>query len=494
VILCASLMAQGFAQEQPPIRITAPAAGTVVNPGQTIMVYVSNPEEPLKGMMLFAPDLDVTGPSIVQSPPFQFAITIPQKTRPGLHAIRVFGFPTSPPKSPDPSSFPGSFAEVSIDVEFPDPPERISTTPQCAVSPNKRPHRLNCSVPVGRELEIGGLSTVEVYGGYSDGSVVDLTRSTQTTFTSESPEIATVTAEGLVRGVGPGSTHIVIDGRLSVALVVGPHVIIAPPETTLKAGQTREFVARLSSPPSGTVTWTLNPPVGSVIDGLYKAPDSIDSQQTVLLTAASGVDPSVSATAVIKLSPVVSVDIVPAYAVVYVSQKRQFSAITANAGMAGVKWSISPSGAGVIDSAGLYTAPDSISALQSVKIIATSAANPAISGNTAIYISPRPFALFIPLSALRLAPGASGQINVTLLATDRFFHPIDLAVAAVPSGVTAAFSKPTLLGNNQTTLTFTAGGAVVPGIYKVTVIARDTVYPEMTHSCELTLNIRGESN
>jgi len=278
-----------------------------------------------------------------------------------------------------------------------------------------------------------------------------------------------------------------------VTVVPAIRMRLHPAEATLQAGQTREFVAGVNDPKSPDIVWSLSPKLGTVVNGLYTAPAALDSQQQVILTVASAADPTLAATAVIHLSPVASVCIVPGYAVLYSAQTRNFTANTANAGSAGLRWSISPTAAGTIDFGGLYTAPRVIPKLQSVKITATSVANPAISGSTTIYISPQPFVLFFESFYVRITQGTSQTINVAVLATDRFWHPIALMALGLPPGVTATFAQPTIKGNSKTRLTFAVSAKAAKKSYTVTVVAQDTVIPTLTQSQSVTLTIGGRS-
>jgi uncharacterized protein YjdB len=49
---------------------------------------------------------------------------------------------------------------------------------------------------------------VRVLGAFGDGSQEALTKSSKTTYTSANPNVATVSADGLVTAVGPGKTSI----------------------------------------------------------------------------------------------------------------------------------------------------------------------------------------------------------------------------------------------------------------------------------------------
>jgi len=453
---------------QTTLEITSPASGTVVNPGHVIGVTVRASGGPFELVSIAGEPIGFSQPR--KEPPYQFDIEIPEKTIPGEYGLTAIG---------KPAAGDAVFSQpIAIDVERPDEPRKITTN-----------FRL-LNMRVGEDLPI------DVYGAYADGSEVNLTKSRQTTYFSESPAIVTVSREGRVKSIAPGTTRIVIDGKIAVPVTVEPLIQIMPPKATLKASQTRVFSARLTRPPEGKVTWTLNPSVGSMEGGgwvaKYTAPDTLTSQKTVAITATSVDDPSLTATAVITLSPAASIEVYPRWMVLYKAQTQQFTAITANAGTDGVKWSVS--GAGSIDATGLYTAPDPIEKMQPVKIVATSAANPAISKTTTIYISPRPFKLFCFPPALTLAPGKTTDATVMLLATDRFWHPITLAVEGVPIGIKAALSEETLKGNSQASLTLTYENETVPADYKITVTAHDSIYPVLVDSETFTLHVGGPAH
>jgi hypothetical protein len=446
---------------QATLEITSPANGTVVNPGHVIGVIVAASGGAFEFVSVAGEPIGFSQNRSEQ--PYQFDIEIPEKTVPGEYTLTAIGKPVRGE---------AVFSQpIVIDVERADLPQKITPSSRLL------------------DMEIGWELPIDLNGTYADGSSVDLTKSRQTTYVSESPAIATVSREGLIKAVAPGSTRIVIDGKIAVPVTVEPLIKMFPSKATLKASQTREFTARITRPPNGKVTWTLNPSVGTVVDGKYTAPDALVSAQTVEIAATSVDDPNVTATALITLSPEASIEILPAWAVLYKAQTQQFTATTANAGTEGVKWSVSPSGAGSIDSSGLYTVPDPIEKMQPVKIVATSAANPSISGSTTIYISPRPFKLFCYPLALELSPGKTTQATVMPLATDRFWHPIALLVEGVPIGIKSALDEQTLKGNTAATLTFTYENQTVPGDYKITVTARDTVYPVLTDTETLTLRV-----
>ncbi|MCP5120705.1 MAG: hypothetical protein GY953_58675, partial [bacterium] len=153
-------------------------------------------------------------------------------------------------------------------------------------------------------------------------------------------------------------------------------VTVAPGSVELQESQTQQFTATVMGTSNHSVTWSLNPAVGTINpSGLYTAPASITSQQTVTITGASVADPTKKATATVTLTPPVGVTVSPASVTLGQGQKQQFTAAVTNTGNSGVTWSRSP-GIGSVNSSGLYTAPASISSQQTVTVTATSMADP----------------------------------------------------------------------------------------------------------------------
>jgi RHS repeat-associated protein len=84
-------------------------------------------------------------------------------------------------------------------------------------------------------------------------------------------------------------------------------VSVTPSSALLYAGQTQQFLASVAGAGNQGVNWTITPATGagtiSTTSGLYTAPATISSQQTVIVTATSQAYPTQSAFATITLSP-----------------------------------------------------------------------------------------------------------------------------------------------------------------------------------------------
>ncbi len=341
---------------------------------------------------------------------------------------------------------------------------------------------------------MGERIVLDVIGTYADGSTANLTKSSQTNFTSESAGIVTVDQNGLLTAVAPGSTRVIVNNSVTIPVTVDQPVIISPAKATLRASQTRQFVARLTTnPPNNGIVWSINPPgVGSIENtGLYTAPATIASQQIVTLTATSIADNTQTATATVTLSPAASIQISPGWATVYPGQNQQFTATTSNVGTAGVTWSTSPQWLGSIGNTGTYTAPPHWFpyTVQRVVVTATSAANPSYSASVTFWISPPPFLLLSGAPGVSVPPGNSVTLGITELAADRFGHPVALSVSGLPAGVTGTFAPGMITGSGGATLTLTAAESATQGNYSIRVTGTDTLVPSLTASLAVLLGV-----
>lgn len=81
-------------------------------------------------------------------------------------------------------------------------------------------------------------------------------------------------------------------------------VTLTPGSASLNQGGTQQFAATVTGTSNTAVTWTLAPAVGSVsLTGLYTAPATVTTAQTVTVTATSAADASKSASASVTVNP-----------------------------------------------------------------------------------------------------------------------------------------------------------------------------------------------
>jgi hypothetical protein len=183
------------------------------------------------------------------------------------------------------------------------------------------------------------------------------------------------------------SKGMVQEGVWSVPVAVS--LSVSPAAVSLGAGSSQQFSASVSTTATNkTVTWSVSPAVGSIsAAGLYTAPASIASQQTVMVNATSAADPGKTATASVTLMPSINVTVSPATVTLTASASQQFSATVTGTSNTAVAWSISPQ-LGSISATGVYTAPASVTSSQSVTVTATSAADHTKIASAVITLAP----------------------------------------------------------------------------------------------------------
>ncbi len=306
-------------------------------------------------------------------------------------------------------------------------------------------------------------ASVSLGAGATQQFVARVSSASNTAVTwSLSPAVGTITSSGLYTAPASiGSAQTITLKAISTAdpskydtavisLIPAASVSLAPASVSLGAGDTQQFIARVSNTSNSAVTWSVSPAVGSITAaGLYTAPASIASAQTITLTATSTADPSKSDTAVISLVPAASISLTPTSVSLGAGATQQFTARVANASNAAVMWSISPA-IGSISASGFYTAPALIGSAQTVTVTATSVADPSKSARATI-------SLTVPVSqfvTVRVAPtwyvvhsGASQQFTATVDGANdqRVTWNVSGVGTISPSGVYTAPSAVTTL-------------------------------------------------
>jgi hypothetical protein len=174
--------------------------------------------------------------------------------------------------------------------------------------------------------------------------------------------------------------------------VLAPSVSIAPATVNLAGGESRQFSASITNLQDSRVLWSVSPTIGSIsVTGLYTAPAVIAAAQTVSVKATSVADPSRSAVSTVTLlpPPPVMVSVSPPTSSLQAGQQQQFTAAVAGTANTAVVWSLTPA-VGTISAAGLYTAPSTVTSVQSLSVRATSVADASKSAAATITLNPVP--------------------------------------------------------------------------------------------------------
>lgn len=263
-----------------------------------------------------------------------------------------------------------------------------------------------------------------------------------------SAQTVTVTATSQVTGIVSATATITL-----LPVQVG----VTPPGISLFGTQTQQYTATVTNSADPSVTWSINPNVGSIsTTGLYTAPAVSLSQQTVTVTATSVVDSTRSASVQVTLVPV-AISAAPPTTTLYASQTQQLTATVTNSVNTSVTWSISPSGVGAVSAAGLYTAPGLILSQQTVTITATSVADNTKSASVQITLVPIAVSVAPPTATLVAAQ--TQQFTATVTNSSNTSVTWSIAPAGVGSISAAGLYTPPVLIATVQTVTVTATSA-----------------------------------
>jgi hypothetical protein len=214
---------------------------------------------------------------------------------------------------------------------------------------------------------------------------------------------------------GSGKTAVYVNPATNPTVGVS----LSPASVTLLPGKTQQFTATVAGTANTAVTWSVSPTVGTISSGgLYTAPATMGSAQTVTVTATSVVNTSKKATATVTITPPVQVSVMPLQASLTTAQTQQFTATVAGTTNTAVAWSVNGvSGGnrtvGTISSAGLYTAPASLSSPLSVTVSATSQQDQSKSAAASVMVTPRVTVSVSPGST-SLTAGQTQQFAATV--------------------------------------------------------------------------------
>lgn len=265
-------------------------------------------------------------------------------------------------------------------------------------------------------------AVVTLSAGQSQQLTASVTGSTNTAVTwSMSPAVGTLsnglyTAPANISGTqtvtvtATSSADPTKSASSSISLASSVGIAITPGSVTLGPGQSNQFNVSISGTTNTGVTWSLSPVVGTITNGVYTAPATITTLQTIMLTVASMADPTKTAQSAITLTPPapVTISVSPNQATLLASQTQQFTASIQGTTNTAVSWSIFPTTSGTITSGGLYTAPSSVTSSQTVWVTATSAADSTKSATSVVTLSPN-ISIQLPVEVI----GFDGKTTTT---------------------------------------------------------------------------------
>jgi hypothetical protein len=186
-IVILSCIFAGFLAAQPSLRITSPADGTTVHPGEslTVTVEASPPEAAFAAILVGAPDPLGFGEEDPKARPYRFTFQIPEHAPPKKYSLTAMGTLAAPPRLIYSNS-------IDVVIERADSPVSITVYPVVA----------DFTMDQKRYLQVTGL--------YADKTTADLTQSTRIEYASSDPDVAAVDSQGIVSPVAPGSAKITV--------------------------------------------------------------------------------------------------------------------------------------------------------------------------------------------------------------------------------------------------------------------------------------------
>jgi len=185
---------------EPTLKITAPADGAVVDPAKEFTVEVE--AEPAVAFQTVAVigENPIGLSDVLTAPPYRFTMKTKPDCDSGVYRLTAIGRTRSGEQVYS--------KRVSIDLERSDDPTKLKAELS--------------SVSFG---EVGEECLLVITGVYGDGSLVSVSRSTRTKYSSSDPSVVVVEGD-MAKAVGPGFADITVKhGPLNLVIPVG-----VPPE------------------------------------------------------------------------------------------------------------------------------------------------------------------------------------------------------------------------------------------------------------------------
>ena len=197
----------------------------------------------------------------------------------------------------------GSGAAVTINGQ---PPSVSLSSLACTPTSVTAPGSSLCTVALSGPAPSGG-SIVSIGSTSTSAATIStpasVTVPASSTTAQFSAQISAATAATTVQ-VSASLGSVTRTVSINVNPAAGVAVSVAPSSVTLGPAGTQQFSATVTGSSNTSVTWSLSPSTGSIAStGLYTAPSSVSTQQTVTVRATSVADSTKSATASVIVKP-----------------------------------------------------------------------------------------------------------------------------------------------------------------------------------------------
>ncbi|HTZ59272.1 MAG TPA: chitobiase/beta-hexosaminidase C-terminal domain-containing protein [Acidobacteriaceae bacterium] len=167
-------------------------------------------------------------------------------------------------------------------------------------------------------------------------------------------------------------------------ITIPPPPTFSPPAGAYSVGQQ---IVLSTTAPGAAIHYTTDGSQPSYYSAVYDGPLVLSATETINAVSMTEAISSSTATAAFSPSTKQNAAVNPSQVSLSESQSQQFTASLPGASNTAVTWSLSPA-VGAISSAGLYTAPASITSAQTVTVTATSDANKEVSAHATVSLTP----------------------------------------------------------------------------------------------------------
>ena len=289
------------------------------------------------------------------------------------------------------------------------------------------------------------VGTISASGLYVAPTVINVAQTVTVTATISTDWTKTATA------------LVTLTPAVSVTKTQAVSMTVTPSGANLRASGTQQFTPTVTGSANTGVSWSISPQVGTIsATGMYTAPATLNSAQTITVTATSAADSTKTATASITLTPVVSVTMTPSSASLTASRTQQFTPTVTGSANTSVSWSLSPQ-VGTISTSGLYTAPAALNGAQTITVTATSAADSTKTATASITLTPVVSVTMTPSSA-SLAASGTQQFTPTVTGSANTSVAWSITPQVGTISASGMYTAPTTLNSAQT-VTVTATSA-----------------------------------
>lgn len=266
-------------------------------------------------------------------------------------------------------------------------------------------------------LRVGDSTTLQAVVSADEGAA------TAVTWLSSDAAIASVSAQGVVSALAPGTAVITarslsdprVQGSASITIAPPRSLVVAPSAMDLGRGESRPLAAQLVLEPglSTSVSWRTNRPLIATVTAQGMVTGVSEGNATI--TAVSMADTTLRATALVRVVPVVrSIVVSPSTATLNPGQSRTFSAaVVVDQGASGaIAWSSSNPAVASVNAEGVATAVG----VGTTAIRARAVADTTREGVATLVVESRPVTLALDVRTLGLVLGASATVSATVSA------------------------------------------------------------------------------